>query len=92
MLSVVIVLAFRCYSRKLVRFEQHVCADTLRSIAVLVAAAIATIFASIDGAIADSLAAVAVSIIILISLVPLIEGLILTALQIHQHHRNPVSG
>lgn len=63
----------------------HVCADTLRSAAVLIVAAIATIFPSIDGSVADSVAAIVVSIIILISLIPLIQGLFLTFLQIREH-------
>ena len=63
--------------------SQHVCADTLRSIAVLVAAGFASLFPTIlSPKEADSWGAVFVSIIILISLVPLIQGLYLTALKI----------
>lgn len=62
----------------------HILADTLRSVAVLVAAGFASIFPGIltpnD---ADSDAAIVVSIIILISLVPLLQGLYLTACKIY---------
>lgn len=51
----------------------------MRSVAVLVAAIIAFLFDGVSGAVADSAAAVIVSIIILISLLPLIHGLIITA-------------
>ena len=79
----------------------HVCADTLRSIAVLCAAALAS--AHVPGRLtagqADSDAAIVVSGIILISLVPLIQGLILTARKIYgiwfghdrHHHDHDVS-
>lgn len=62
---------------------QHVCADTLRSISVLIAAGISTAFPVISGALSDSVAAIAVSIIILVSLVPLIQGLIITAIDLY---------
>lgn len=68
---------------------QHVCADTLRSTAVLVAAAIATIFPSLDGANVDAVAAVVVSVIIFVSLVPLVQGLVLTGIEIRRLKRNP---
>ena len=62
----------------------HVCADTLRSIAVLVAAGFSTLFpAQLSSTDADSDAAIVVSIIILVSLLPLIQGLFLTACKIH---------
>lgn len=66
----------------------HVCADTLRSISVLVAAAIATVFPSIPGDLSDSVAAIAVSIIILVSLGPLIQGLVITAIQLYRFKRD----
>lgn len=67
----------------------HVCADTLRSMAVLIAAAIATCFPQwVSGEAADAVAAVTVSIIILVSLFPLLQGLVLTAIQIRQMHIN----
>lgn len=54
----------------------HVCADTLRSIAVLIAAGLATIFPSLmTPSEADSYGAIVVSIIILASLGPLFQGL-----------------
>jgi len=63
----------------------HVCADTLRSIAVLVAAGFSTLFpAQLSSTDADSDAAIVVSIIILVSLLPLIQGLFLTACKIHE--------
>lgn len=66
----------------------HVCADTLRSLSVLIAAGIATIFPSVPGDLSDSAAAIAVSIIILISLVPLLQGLVITAFQLHRFRRD----
>jgi hypothetical protein len=69
--------------------DQHVCADTLRSAAVLVAAAIATLIPSIPPSIADAVAAVVVSVIIVGSLVPLIQGLIMTAIEVISLSRNP---
>lgn len=61
----------------------HVCADTLRSIAVLAAASFSVIFPnSFSPAKADSWGAIVVSIIILISLAPLIQGLYATFLKI----------
>jgi Co/Zn/Cd efflux system component len=63
----------------------HVCADTLRSIAVLLASAFAYVAGpgQMTAGQADSGAAIVVSIIILISLVPLIQGLYLTACKIY---------
>lgn len=58
---------------------QHVMADTLRSTAVLVAAIISLCFKSVTGSIADSVATIVVSVIILISLLPLLRGLVITA-------------
>ena len=55
----------------------HVFADTLRSIAVIVAALVAELFPSaVTPEEADATAAVIVSILILLSLVPLLQGLI----------------
>lgn len=68
---------------------QHVCADTLRSAAVLVAAAIATLVPTIPPSVADAVAAVVVSVIIVGSLIPLIQGLIMTAIEIVSLSRNP---
>lgn len=53
-------------------------ADTLRSTAVLVAATIAFCCENVEGSIADALATLVVSAIILISLLPLVHGLIAT--------------
>jgi Co/Zn/Cd efflux system component len=58
---------------------QHICADTMRSTAVLVAATVAHFFQNyVSGVLADSMAAIVVSIIILVSLIPL-HGLFNTA-------------
>jgi Co/Zn/Cd efflux system component len=65
---------------------QHICADTLRSIAVLVAAGIAQLFPDIlSAAGADSYGAILVSLIIIISLIPLLQGLFATAVEIREH-------
>ena len=53
-------------------------ADTLRSISVLLAAAIACTVKAVSPAIADETAAIIVSIIILVSIGPLIMGLAAT--------------
>jgi Co/Zn/Cd efflux system component len=76
-------------TRFLIDLQQHVCADTMRSAAVLIAAIIATLVSSIDGAIADSIAAIVVSLIIFISVLPLLRGLMITARQLQTLHRNP---
>jgi Co/Zn/Cd efflux system component len=68
---------------------QHVCADTMRSVAVFVAAGIATAHSSIPPAMADAFAALAVSVIILCSMLPLLHGLFWTAVRIHTLTRNP---
>jgi len=60
----------------------HVCADTMRSAAVLIAAALAFLVPGLVPTVADSLAAVVVSFIILVSLFPLLQGLFLTAIEI----------
>jgi len=56
----------------------HVFADTLRSIAVVIASVIAQLVESVTPEVADATAAVVVSVIILVSLIPLIRGLFLT--------------
>ena len=62
-------------------FLKHVMADTLRSVAVFVAAGCAYAF-SLDPAIADATASIVVSIIIAISLGPLLLGLVKTIAEI----------
>lgn len=62
-------------------------ADTLRSIAVLIAAGIACIMPSLSPTLADASAAVAVSGIIAVSLGPLLMGLIQTWGEIRILHR-----
>lgn len=62
----------------------------MRSTAVLIAAGIASLNPSrIPGSLADSVAALVVSAIILVSLIPLLQGLLLTALQIYRLRKNP---
>lgn len=62
---------------------QHICADTLRSSAVLVAAGISQVWPDVvSGELADSMATIVVSIIILVSLIPLLHGLYETAKKI----------
>lgn len=62
----------------------------MRSIAVLVAASIATVFESVDGEFADATAALVVSFIIISSLCPLLFGLFLTAKEILILSRKPI--
>jgi Co/Zn/Cd efflux system component len=63
----------------------HIAADTLRSIAVLVAASISALFPYVLSPMdADSLGAILVSIVILVSLGPLIQGIYNTALEIRR--------
>lgn len=56
----------------------HVFADTLRSLAVILAASLASTVSAITAEVADSAAAVVVSTIILLSLVPLLRGMVQT--------------
>ena len=70
----------------------HVCADTMRSIAVLVAAGIACLFQAVSPEAADATAAIVVSIIIIVSLLPLLQGLYLTATEIWIVTRRPPAG
>jgi ACR3 family arsenite efflux pump ArsB len=60
----------------------------MRSTAVLVAAGIAFTFDAVSPAEADSWAAIAVSVTILLSLIPLIRGLVVTARQIIIESKN----
>lgn len=62
-------------------------ADTLRSIAVLIAAGIAYYFKGIDPSIADAAASIVVSFIIAISLGPLFAGLLETWREINELKR-----
>lgn len=87
--SLAMVRLFRKYFAHIVLCKQHVCADTMRSTAVLIAAILATTVSSIDGAVADSLAAIVVSIIIFVSILPLLRGLLITARQIQALKKNP---
>ena len=64
-------------------YLQHICADTLRSVAVLIAAGISSLFPDIlPPADADSYGAIVVSVIIIFSLGPLLQGLVSTAMEI----------
>lgn len=72
----------------------HVCADTMRSLAVVLAAGIAMCIPTPNhieeqyyAVMADSMAALVVSIIILLSIVPLLQGIYRTGQQIIQLHR-----
>ena len=66
----------------------HICADTLRSIAVLIAAGFAFLFPSLlTPADADSWGAIVVSVIIIISLLPLVEGLYVTSWELYYLRR-----
>jgi len=56
----------------------HVFADTLRSIAVFIAAGIALCVKSVTPGAADAVAAIIVSVILIITLIPLCKGLIYT--------------
>lgn len=67
-------------------------ADTMRSIAVLIAAALAYSFNEIDPSIADACASIVVSTIIAVSLGPLLLGLLetwkeITAMERGKNHR-----
>lgn len=53
----------------------HVFADTLRSVAVIIAAGLAEVLPEVTPEVADSTAAVVVSFLILLTLIPLIQGL-----------------
>jgi Co/Zn/Cd efflux system component len=59
--------------------SQHVFADTLRSIAVIVAAVVAKLVDEVTPEEADAAAAVVVSVLILLSLIPLFHGMIQTS-------------
>ena len=69
-------------------YSQHVFADTLRSIAVLIAAGFAHLFPqTMTPAESDAYAAVVVSFIILLSCLPLLRGLYHTAREIARNWR-----
>lgn len=61
---------------------QHVFADTLRSFAVIIAAVTAKVVDGVTPEEADATAAVVVSILILLSLIPLFQGLRETSLEL----------
>lgn len=65
----------------------HVFADTLRSSAVLIAAGLSYIFKLGEPAIVDAIAALAVSLIILLSLGPLLNGILHASDQLKQLSR-----
>jgi Co/Zn/Cd efflux system component len=56
----------------------HVLADTLRSLAVILAASLAEFLPVVSAEVADAAAAVVVSIVILLSLMPLVRGMVQT--------------
>jgi len=63
-------------------YQKHVFADTCRSIAVVIASSIAKLVDGITAEEADSTAAVVVSVLILLSLIPLFQGLVQTATEL----------
>lgn len=65
---------------------QHVFADTLRSIAVIVAATVAELADGVTSEEADATAAVVVSVLILLSLLPLLSGLLSTFGELRSIH------
>jgi Co/Zn/Cd efflux system component len=60
----------------------HVIADTLRSIAVIIAAVIAKLVPAFTPILADASAAVVVSFLIVLSLIPLVQGLVRRILEL----------
>lgn len=54
----------------------HVFADTLRSVAVIIASALSELFDEVTAEEADAAAALVVSLLIVLSLVPLFQGLV----------------
>jgi len=63
----------------------HIAADTLRSVAVLLAASFSAMFPQLLSPMdADSIGAILVSIVILVSLFPLLQGIFNTALEIRK--------
>jgi Co/Zn/Cd efflux system component len=62
--------------------SQHVFADTLRSIAVIIAAVVAKVVDEVTPEEADATAAVVVSVLILLSLIPLFQGMIQTSCEL----------
>ena len=67
--------------------KQHVFADTLRSTAVLIAAGLSYCLKIGEPQFVDAVAALAVSIIILLSLGPLLKGIVHAAQQLKQLSR-----
>ncbi len=64
--------------------EQHVLADSMRTVSILGAVILSLLISSITAEVADSAAAVAVSFIILVALLPLIRGLVFASLELRQ--------
>lgn len=73
-----IVPANKDYPTKPWISTQHVFADTLRSIAVIIAASLAEFTPAITSEEADAAAAVVVSVLIALSLIPLFSGMVKT--------------
>ena len=59
-------------------FYQHVAADTMRSFAVILASLLAKFTNAVTSEVADATAAVIVSILIFLSVLPLIGGMVQT--------------
>ena len=89
-ISVLSILSFYCYFNKYyynILILQHVFADTLRSLAVITAALIAEWVPAVTSEEADATAALVVSFLILMSLLPLFSGMYqtYTTLQLISH-------
>lgn len=64
----------------------HVFADTLRSLAVILAAVVALLSKSVTSEEADAAAAIAVSVLIILSLIPLFRGLQSSIMEVYNIH------
>lgn len=76
----------------LIHSLQHVFADTLRSIAVIIAASIAEFVKGVRTDQADAVAALVVSFLIFLSLLPLMNGLICTWAELQEAIQEEVAG
>jgi hypothetical protein len=70
--------------------QQHVLADTLRSVAVLLAGSLSFFTNLISPAIADASAALVVSLVIFLSCVPLVRGMAKTLQEIITMRQSPL--
>ncbi len=72
------------------RYIQHISADTLRSISVLLASIIAISDTKIHPDRADAAAALVVSLLIIFTILPLVRGLFLTWKELQKIKQNKV--